>query len=160
MRGLTHDSVMNQAKSSLQRLQVQPNVAAPPVDILYLHAPDHNTPIAETLTAVNDLHEQGVFKRFGLSNYSAWEVMEIYHICLSKGYIKPTVYQGMYNALTRVVEDELMKCLSYLNIAFYAYNPLAGGILTGRYVYDETPKEPGRYQVYLFEHCTTCSSSH
>jgi len=146
MRGLTYDSVLNQTKSSMKRLQVESNLTSPPIDILYLHAPDHNTPINETLRAMNQLYQQGSYKRFGLSNYSSWEVMEIYQICRTNNYVLPTVYQGMYNAVTRVVDDELMKCLSYLNIAFYAYNPLAGGILTGRYVYEEIPKEPGRYQ--------------
>lgn len=47
--------------------------------------------------------------------------------------MKPSVYQGMYNALTRDVEHELFPCLRHYKIAFYAYNPLAGGILTKRY---------------------------
>jgi aflatoxin B1 aldehyde reductase len=47
--------------------------------------------------------------------------------------VKPTVYQGMYNALTRAVEVELFPCLRKFGIRFYAYNPLAGGMLTGKH---------------------------
>jgi aflatoxin B1 aldehyde reductase len=84
----------------------------------------------------------GKFKRFALSNYAAWEVMEIYHICKQRGFVLPTVYQGMYNALTRDVERELFPCLRRLGMSFYAYNPLAGGLLTGRYSYDDLQTQP------------------
>ena len=49
-----------------------------------------------------------------------------------RGWVRPTVYQGMYNALTRDVEDELLPTLRRLRMSFYAYNPLAGGLLTGK----------------------------
>lgn len=62
---------------------------------------------------------------------------QIYYICENRGWVKPTVYQGMYNPVTRAVEAELFPCLRALNISFYAYNPLAGGLLTGRYSYDD-----------------------
>lgn len=51
------------------------------VDLLYLHAPDRNTPIEETLLAVHELRVEGLFRRWGLSNYAAWEVVDIWHIC-------------------------------------------------------------------------------
>ncbi len=73
------------------------------MDLLYLHAPDHSTPIEDTLKAVNELHKAGKFTRFGLSNYASWEVAEVVYICRMNKYIVPTVYQGMYNAVTRQV---------------------------------------------------------
>ena len=51
----------------------------------------------------------------------------------------------MYNALTRAVESELFPCLRHLGMSYYAYNPLAGGILSGRHQFDAPPTEPGRY---------------
>ncbi|KAI8929603.1 Aldo/keto reductase [Entophlyctis helioformis] len=114
------------------------------VDIFYLHAPDHPTPIADTLGAVNEMHAQGLFKEFGLSNYSAWQVMEVYGICKANGYVLPTVYQGRYNAISRDVEPELFPCLRKLGIRFYAYNPLSGGLLTGKYEMAAVPTE-GRF---------------
>jgi len=44
---------------------------------------------------VNDLHVEGKFKEFGISNYASWQVAEMQHICEREGWVKPTVYQGM-----------------------------------------------------------------
>uniref|UniRef100_A0A7S0GPE9 NADP-dependent oxidoreductase domain-containing protein n=1 Tax=Amorphochlora amoebiformis TaxID=1561963 RepID=A0A7S0GPE9_9EUKA len=126
---LTAKSLRGQFNLSLSRLGTKC------VDILYLHMPDHETPIRDTLETVNELYEEGKFKRFGLSNYTSWQVMEIYKICEAEGWVLPSVYQGMYNAISRQIESELIPCLRSLKIAFYCYNPLAGGLLTGKYDY-------------------------
>uniref|UniRef100_A0A3Q3WX83 NADP-dependent oxidoreductase domain-containing protein n=1 Tax=Mola mola TaxID=94237 RepID=A0A3Q3WX83_MOLML len=128
---LKPESVRSQLETSLQRLQTDR------VDLFYLHAPDHQNPIQDTLRACNELHKEGKFKEFGLSNYAAWEVAEIVCICRHNNWIVPTVYQGMYNATTRQVETELLPCLRYYGMKFYAYNPLAGGLLTGKYKYED-----------------------
>ncbi|KAJ3055372.1 hypothetical protein HK097_010717 [Rhizophlyctis rosea] len=114
------------------------------VDIFYLHAPDHATPFEVTLRAVQDLYEEGSFGELGLSNYTAWQVMQIWWICKTNGYVLPTIYQGMYNAITRDTERELIPCLRTLGIRFYAYNPLCGGLLSGHYKFEEIPSE-GRF---------------
>ncbi|KAI9360770.1 NADP-dependent oxidoreductase domain-containing protein [Zopfochytrium polystomum] len=106
------------------------------VKVFYLHAPDHGTPYEETLAAVQELYLEGTFEELGLSNYSAWAVMKIHWICKTNGYVLPTLYQGLYNALTRDIERELFPCLRDLNIRFYAYNPLCGGLLSGNYKFD------------------------
>jgi len=129
--GLKYDRVLEQLNVSLKRLKRDS------VDLFYLHAPDHNTPIEETLQAVNHLYKEGKFKYFGLSNYASWEVTEIYYLCKMNNYPLPTVYQGMYNPVTRDVERELFPCLRRLGMAFYAYNPLAGGLLTGKHRYED-----------------------
>ncbi|EME45350.1 hypothetical protein DOTSEDRAFT_71172 [Dothistroma septosporum NZE10] len=103
------------------------------VDIWYLHGPDRTVTFEETMRAVNDIYQLGFFKRLGLSNYMAWEVARICGICKANNYKQPDVYQGIYNALHRAVEPELFPCLRHYGIAFYAYNPLAGGYLTDRY---------------------------
>lgn len=103
------------------------------VDMWYLHAPDHSVPYAETLEAVNELYKAGYFKRFGISNYAAWEVAQICELCDRHGWKKPDVYQGVYNALHRAVEPELFPCLRHYGIAFYEFNPVAGGMLTDKY---------------------------
>lgn len=137
---LTADCVRMQLETSLKHLQVSK------VSIFYLHAPDHNTPIVETLTEVNKMYEEGKFQYFGLSNFAAWQVAEVYNICKERSFVLPTVYQGMYNCLTRMVEKELIPCLRHYNMSFYAYNPLAGGILTGKHKFEDWNKnEPGRF---------------
>ncbi|KAG7244760.1 hypothetical protein INR49_029779 [Caranx melampygus] len=103
---LKPESVRSQLETSLQRLQTDC------VDLFYLHAPDHQNPIQDTLRACNELHKE-----------------------------------GMYNATTRQVETELLPCLRYYGMRFYAYNPLAGGLLTGKYHYqDKDGSQPaGRF---------------
>lgn len=128
---LKPESVRSQLETSLQRLRTNC------VDLFYLHAPDHENPIQDTLRACNELHKEGKFKELGLSNYASWEVAEIVCICRHNNWIVPTVYQGMYNATTRQVEKELLPCLRYYGMKFYAYNPLAGGLLTGKYHFED-----------------------
>ena len=89
----------------------------------YLHGPDRTTPYEETMRGVNELYKEGKFKRFGISNYMAyvpnfcvrlyrlrtvrrWEVAEIAEFCKSNGFIQPTVYQGIYNAIHRCVRRQ------------------------------------------------------
>ncbi|KAF2440452.1 Aldo/keto reductase [Karstenula rhodostoma CBS 690.94] len=103
------------------------------VDLWYLHAPDRSVPLEETLKTVDELYKQGKFNRWGVSNYMSWEVAAICEICDREGYKRPEVYQGVYNALYRTIENELLPCLRKYNMSFYAFNPLAGGYLTDRY---------------------------
>ena len=71
------------------------------VDIFYLHAPDRSVPFEETLEAANELHKEGKFVQLGLSNYTAFEVAEIVIMCKERGWVRPTIFQGMYNAISK-----------------------------------------------------------
>ncbi|KAH7371184.1 NADP-dependent oxidoreductase domain-containing protein [Pyrenochaeta sp. MPI-SDFR-AT-0127] len=113
------------------------------IDLFYLHGPDRKTPFRETLGEINKLHQQGHFERFGISNFHSWEVAEICEICKANNWIMPSVYQGLYNAYYRVVEDELISCLRHYNVSLYVYNPLAGGLLTGRYYREQDTFQKG-----------------
>lgn len=136
---LDYDAVKNQVNESLERLHL------PYVDIEYLHFPDPFTPVEGALRAMNELHEEGKVKEFGLSNFPAWMVADVWNICDRNNWIKPGVYEGIYNPLTRKAETELNACLNHFGMRFYAYNPLAGGLLTGRYQdFEETPSD-GRF---------------
>lgn len=130
-KGLGEASIRSQLSTSLERLQVSK------VKILYLHAPDHRISLQETLKVIDSLHKEGKFEEFGLSNFSAWLVAEVVNQCKLNKWILPTVYQGMYSAVTRQVESELIPCLRYHGIRFYAYSPLGGGILTGKYKFEQ-----------------------
>ena len=115
------------------------------VDLLYFHFPDGKTPIDEALETVAELMAEGKIKELGLSNYPAWQVIDIAYKCDRIGCPRPVVYQGMYNALCRNVEPELFPAIRALGMRFYAFNPLAGGMLTGKHHnYDETP-DAGRF---------------
>lgn len=71
------------------------------VDIFYLHAADRSVPFEETLEAVNELHKEGKFVQLGLSNFTAFEVAEIVITCKDRGWVRPTIYQGIYNAISQ-----------------------------------------------------------
>ena len=70
------------------------------VDIFYLHAADRSVPFEETLGEVNKMHKEGKFVQLGLSNFTAFEVAEIVIMCKEKGWVRPGIYQGMYNAIS------------------------------------------------------------
>ena len=115
------------------------------VDTVFLHFPDPATPVINVLEAMASLHDQGKYKELGLSNFPAWMVADIWHICDQHGWVKPTVFEGVYNPLTRKAEVELNACLDHFGIRFYAYNPMAGGLLTGRYGKFEDIPMGGRF---------------
>ena len=71
------------------------------VDIFYLHAPDRSVQFAQTLAAVNALHKEGKFVQLGLSNFTAFEVAEVVMTCISHGWVRPTIYQAVYNAVSK-----------------------------------------------------------
>ena len=139
--GLQPDQVSRQLNESLRRLGTDH------LDLLYLHSPDLDTPVEDTLERCFELYRQGKFKSFGLSNYAAWQVAEVAEICRRHGWMEPTVYQGMYNALTRDVERELFPCLRNYGMSFYVYNPLAGGLLTGKHSSIDSLPDSGRFAL-------------
>lgn len=136
---LDAEAAYKQVNESLKRLGLES------VDTVYLHFPDPETPVEGVLSAMAVLHEQGKFKKLGLSNFPAWMVADVWYICDKYGWIKPTVFEGIYNPLTRRAEVELNDCLNNFGMRFYAYNPMAGGLLTGRYTsFDDVPTD-GRF---------------
>ncbi len=104
------------------------------VDLYYLHWPDRSTPLKDTLSALKELYDEGKFSRWGLSNFEANDVVRVCDMCKEMNILAPSVYQGMYNPLTRRVEEELLPVLRNMGISFYSYNPLAGGVLTGKHL--------------------------
>ena len=128
-----------QVNESLARLRLDS------VDTIFLHFPDPATPVEGVLGAMADLHDQGKFKELGLSNFPAWMVADVWHICDRHRWVKPTVFEGIYNPLTRKAEVELNDCLNNFGLRFYAYNPMAGGLLTGKYAKYEDEPTDGRF---------------
>lgn len=91
------------------------------VNVMYLHAPDRATPFEITLRAMDSEYRAGKFRELGISNYTAEEVEQMIRICEREGLVKPTVYQGRYNALIRSGEEGLFPTLRKHGIRFYAY---------------------------------------
>lgn len=118
--GLSREGIFTQFNISLDRMNINK------CDLLYLHFPEWNRDILQILKSIDYLYKENKFKRFGVSNFASWQVTEIYYLCDKYNLIKPTVYQGLYNAISRDIEMELIPCLRRFNIKFYAYNIIAG----------------------------------
>lgn len=136
------------------------------VDIFYLHAPDRAIPFAETLGEVDALYREGKFKQLGLSNYTAYEVAEIVTLCCEREWVRPTIYQAMYNALSkslycirwtrrltyvcftvRTIEPELIPACRRYGLDIVIYNPIAAGVLAGKYKSADTIPSEGRFSA-------------
>lgn len=115
------------------------------METYFFHAPDAQTPIEESLDAIQELYAAGKFKRFGLSNFKAESVRKIYDYAASKNFVLPTVYQGIFNPISRHYETSLFPLLRELKIAFYAYSPIAGGFLVKKPEIFQEGKGEGRW---------------
>ena len=135
---LSKVNLTNQLNNSLNDMGINK------CNIFYLHCPDNETSIFETLETCDELYRNNKFNKLGISNFSKDQVEEILNICNKNGFIKPTVYQGMLNPLCRKV-NEVRDLLKLNNIDFYAYNPLAGGLLTGKYDLSDPNKFSSRF---------------
>ena len=123
---LSKINLERQLNTSLKNLQLEN------VEVFYLHCPDYETPIEETLEKCDELWRKEKFNCLGISNYSKENLQEIIDICDKNNYEPPKYYQGMYNIISRKVE-EIFPLLNEYDIEFWGYNPLAGGLLTGKY---------------------------
>ncbi|KAG8526670.1 uncharacterized protein KY384_008099 [Bacidia gigantensis] len=115
------------------------------VEIFYLHAADRSTPFEETLREVDKMHKEGKFVQLGLSNYTAFEVAEVVMTCKANGWVRPTIYQAMYNCITRSIEAELIPCCRRYGLDLVTYNPLVGGLFSGKIKAKDLVPTEGRY---------------
>lgn len=138
---LDYQSVKNQLNESLEWLGLKK------VDVFYLHFPDAATPIEQAIKACAELYKEGKFTELGISNFPLALIREMIPMCDSLSCPRPTVFEGVYNALSRKAESELFPALDELGMRFNAYNPLAGGILTGKYHHIEDTPEVGRFAL-------------
>lgn len=115
------------------------------VDIYYLHGPDRTVPLEEQCRAIDALYRQGKFERFGVSNLADDEVRRIHTICRQNHYVLPSVYQGVYNPIARGTEATLFPLLGTLDMAFYAFSPLAGGLLAKSLADITSPAKGSRF---------------
>lgn len=126
-QGLGRKHIIQAVEDSLRRLQTDY------IDLLQAHQFDNRTPLDETLRAWDDLVFQGKVRYIGVSNWKAWQIAKAQGIAERKNYVPLISVQPRYNLLFRMIEEELIPmCLSE-GVGIITYNPLAGGMLTGRY---------------------------
>ncbi|MET0705038.1 MAG: aldo/keto reductase [Mycobacterium sp.] len=114
------------------------------VDVLYLHQPDRAAALEDTLTTVAELVAEGKVRQLGVSNFAAWQIGDVVRVAERVGAPKPIVAQQLYNLLARRIEDEYAEYAAVTGLVTMVYNPLGGGLLTGRHQFTEAPTE-GRF---------------
>ncbi|MBC7784369.1 MAG: aldo/keto reductase [Burkholderiales bacterium] len=109
-------------------------------DIFYHHRPDPNTPLEETMFALDSAVRQGKALYTGISNYGGAQTADAVRVCELNGWVKPVIHQPVYNMLNRWIEKELLPVTDKFGIGTIAFCPLAQGLLTSRYI-NEVPDD-------------------
>lgn len=136
--GLSPAAMRKAIDLTLQRLRTDY------LDLYYLHVPDWNTPVEETLATMNEFVRAGKVRYPACSNYAGWQVAQMIAISEKCGYKAPYVSQPMYNLLARGIEQEYLAMCKAFGVSTVVYNPLAGGMLTGKH-YRDRPLAGGRF---------------
>ena len=127
-KGLSRKHVIEACHEALQRLQVDN------LDLYFCHRPDKNTPIDETVWAMNTLIQQGKILYWGTSEWSGVEIMEAHRVAQEFKLIGPTMEQPQYNLFERKkVEREYLRIYETVGLGTTIWSPLASGLLTGKY---------------------------
>lgn len=126
--GLSRKHVIEACNAALKRLQVDY------LDLYFCHRPDKNTPIEETVWAMNTLLQQGKILYWGTSEWSASEIMEAIRVAKQYNLIGPTMEQPQYNLLERnKMENEYLLLFKEYGLGTTIWSPLASGLLSGKY---------------------------
>ena len=136
---LSRTAILDACDASLRRLGLDH------VDLYYLHMPDERTPFEESLEAVSELVDRGKVRYVAMSNYPAWRIADAVHLAQRRDWAQPRALQPMYNLLARRLEEEYASCTEHFGIPNLVYNPLAGGLLTGKHQLDAGPQEGTRF---------------
>jgi aryl-alcohol dehydrogenase (NADP+) len=153
-RGLSRKHILSAVEKSLKRLDTDY------LDVYYMHFPHPSTPLEESLEAMNALVQSGKVRYIGMSNYAAWQMMDALGICDKRNRTAPAITQSVCNLLTRGIETELVPFIKEKRIGLAVYNPLAGGLLSGKHgrehpVENTRLAEPGYHQRYWNEDSLT-----
>lgn len=127
-KGLSRKHVMEACDAALQRLQVDY------LDLFFCHRADINTPIEETVWAMNTLIQQEKILYWGTSEWSGVEIMEAHRVAQEYKLIGPTMEQPQYNLFERYkVEKEFLPIYDFVGLGTTIWSPLASGLLSGKY---------------------------
>lgn len=126
-KGSSRYHIFREIEDSLKRLRTDY------IDLYQIHSFDPNTPLEETLRALDDLVRAGKIRYIGASNYAAWELMKALGISEQQGLSRFVTIQQCYSLADRTPENELIPCCLDQGVGLIPYFPLAAGILTGKY---------------------------
>jgi aryl-alcohol dehydrogenase-like predicted oxidoreductase len=126
-RGLSRIHIQHAVEASLKRLQIDV------IDLYQIHRWDVESEPEETMEALNDLVRQGKVRYIGCSNLRAWQLSTYLNIAKENSYSRFVSIQPLFSALNRSIENEVLPFCDRLGMGVIPYNPLAGGVLTGKY---------------------------
>lgn len=130
-RGLSRKHILEGCEAALKRLQVDY------IDLFFCHRPDKNTPILETVQAMNTLIQQGKILYWGTSEWSAQEILQAHLEAARYQLIAPVMEQPQYNLFERKkMEDDYLHLFKYQGMGTTIWSPLSSGLLTGKYLGD------------------------
>jgi aryl-alcohol dehydrogenase-like predicted oxidoreductase len=135
--GLSRKHILEACEASLRRLRTGF------LDLYQVHAPDPDTPIEETLAALDQLVRDGKARYTGCSNFTAWQLALALGTSERRGWARFDCVQPRYNLLARDIEQELLPLCRDQGVGVIAFNPLAGGLLTGKYAAGQQEPTPG-----------------
>ncbi|MFW6055751.1 MAG: aldo/keto reductase [Chloroflexota bacterium] len=138
-KGGSRKHIMQAIEASLRRLDTDY------VDLYYLHLPDYTTPIEETLRALDDLVHQGKVRYPAVSNFRAFQISKALWTSDANGLARFECVQPPYNLITRDIEYELLPLCGDEGLGVCVYNPLAGGLLTGKHDPSKPPTAGTRF---------------
>jgi len=130
--------VVRACEDSLTRL------ATDRIDVYLIHTPDDSTPIADTLTAMSHLVDEGKVREIGCSNFSAEQLEEAEEAANEKGVRRFVTVQNEYSVLVREAREEVLPACRRLGVSFMPYFPLSSGLLTGKYRKGMPPPQGSR----------------
>lgn len=130
-QGLSRAAILKQCEASLRRLGTDY------IDVYYMHMQDPATPIEESLAAIDSLVKAGKVRYPAVSNFAAWQILEMQHMAAANGWTPVHICQPMYSLLARNIEAELLPMARKHQVSTFVYNPLAGGLLTGKHAPQE-----------------------
>lgn len=125
--GTSRFHILQALEDSLRRLQTDY------LDVYYIHHVDTQTPLDETLRALDDMVRQGKVRYTACSNFEAWRLMEAVWLSDVKGWERFAAYQPQYSLVVRDIEQEIIPVCRLKGIGVVAWSPLGGGFLTGKY---------------------------
>jgi aryl-alcohol dehydrogenase-like predicted oxidoreductase len=120
------------------------------VDVYYLHVPDHHTPVERTLDAMKRLVDEGRVRCWGVSNFAAWQILEMNQLADARALPGPVVSQVLYNLLHRQLDVDYFAFTRRHPIHTTVFNPLAGGLLAGTHRFEEAPPAGSRFDGNAF----------
>ncbi len=129
--GLSRQHIMSEVENSLRRLQTDY------IDLYQVHSWDAETPIEETMRALDDLVRQGKVRYLGASNFTAWQLMKSLWVSDRNRWTRFDCLQPQYNLICRDIEREILPVCRNEGIGVIPWSPLAGGFLTGKYRREE-----------------------